>query len=160
MMVLFLLLITSSSHAIGPPTLPIQYRMPTEVELSPQWRKEDPNKYASFAADFNGDELVDGAFLVVDEKQNKLVLMVVINNKDFSETWIKLQTMDIAALKYQGVALIKPSPVYVYKDSAHDIKQPKTLKFNSIKSFSSEGPSSVFLWDESQHQFSQLWLSK
>jgi hypothetical protein len=158
--ILLFLLMTNSVYSSGP-TLPKQYRMPTEEELSAEWRKGDANKYATVAADFNGDGLVDGAFLVVDEKHKKLVLMVVLINKDFSETWLKLQNMDLAALKYQGIALIKPSIVTVYKGEANEnSKQAKTLKFNSIKSFSSEGPSSVFFWDLSKYQFKQLWLTK
>ncbi|MCJ7547619.1 MAG: hypothetical protein MUP30_12500 [Deltaproteobacteria bacterium] len=158
--VLSIILLASSIYASGP-TLPKQYRMPTEDELSSEWRKGDSDKYASVAADFNDDGLVDGAFLVVDEKHKKLVLTVVLINKDFSETWLKLQTMDFAALKYQGIALIKPSTVSVYRGEANEnTKHPITLKFNSIRSFSSEGPSSVFFWDPSKHQFQHLWLTK
>jgi hypothetical protein len=157
---LFFLLMTNSVYASGP-TLPNQYRMPTEEELSGEWRKGDADKYATVAADFNGDGLIDGAFLVVDEKQKKLVLMAVLINKDFSETWLKLQNMDLAALKYQGVALINPSAVTLYKGAvSENNKQAKTLKFNSIKSFSSEGPSSVFFWDSAKQRFQQFWLTK
>jgi hypothetical protein len=158
--ILLFFLITNSVYASGP-TLPKQYRFPTEEELSAEWRKGDADKYATIAADFNGDGLVDGAFLVVDEKHKKLVLMIVLINKDFSETWLKLQSMDLAALKYQGIALIRPSTVTVYKGEAvENNKQAKTLKFNSIKSFSSEGPSSVFFWNPSKQRFHQLWLTK
>lgn len=158
--VLLLVSFTSSIYASGP-TLPKEYRLPTDAELSAGWRNEDPNKYATVASDFNGDGLVDGAFLVVDEKHKKLVLMVVLINKDFSETWLKLQTMDYAAIKYQGIALVKPSTVSVYKGEATDnAKHPMTLKFNSIKSFSSEGPSSIFSWDASKKKSQRHWLTK
>ncbi len=158
--VLLLLSLKSSIYASSP-TLPKEYRLPTDAELSAGWRKGDPNKYATVASDFNGDGLVDGAFLVVDEKHKKLVLMVVLINKDFSETWLKLQTMDYTVIKYQGIALIKPSTVSVYKGEATDnAKHPMTLKFNSIKSFSSEGPSSIFSWDASKKQFQRHWLTK
>ena len=158
--ILLLVCLANTVSASGP-TLPKQYRMPTDEELSAEWRKQDANKDAMVAADFNGDGLVDGAFLVVDKKNNKLVLMVVLINKDFTETWLELQTMDYAALKYQGIALVEPAAVFVYKDEADEYaKQPITLKFNSIKSFSSEGPSSIFLWDASKRQFQQHWLTK
>ena len=158
--VLMSILLASPVYASGP-TLPKQYRMPTDEELSAEWRKEDANKYATVAADFNGDGLVDGAFLVVDKKNNKLVLMVVLINKDFTETWLKLQTMDYVALKYQGIALVKPHTVSVYKGEAFEnTKHPITLQFNSIKSFSSEGPSSIFTWDASKNQFLRHWLTK
>lgn len=157
-----LLLLTINSAYAGGPTLPKEYRMPTDEELSSTWRKADADKYASIAADFNGDGLVDGAFLVVDKKHKKLVLMVVLFNTDSSEkTWHELQTMDYATLKYQGIALIKPSTVSVYKGEAtENTKHPITLKFNSIKSFSSEGPSSIFFWDASKKQFQRHWLTK
>jgi hypothetical protein len=159
-MVLLLILLASPIYASGP-TLPKQYRVPTEDELSSEWRKDAPDRYASVAADFNGDGLVDGAFLAVDEKHKKLVLMVVLFKKDSSEIWLKLQTMDYAALKYQGITLVKPSTISAYKGEAtENTKHPITLKFNSIKSFSSEGPSSVFFWDQSRHQFKHLWLTK
>jgi hypothetical protein len=158
--VLLIVCLASPVYASGP-TLPKQYRMPTDVELSGVWRMGDSDKFATVAADFNGDGLVDGAFLVVDEKHKKLVLMVVLINKDFTETWLKLQTMDYAALKYQGIALVKPSTVSVYKGEAtENTKHPMTLKFNSIKSFSSEGSSSIFSWDASKKQFQQHWLTK
>jgi hypothetical protein len=158
--VLLIVCLASPVYASGP-TLPKLYRMPTEVELSGVWRKGDRDKFATVATDFNGDGLVDGAFLVVDERRKKLVLMVVLINKDFTETWLKLQTMDYAALKYHGITLVRPSTVYVYKGEATEsTKHPMTLKFNSIKSFSSEGSSLIFSWDASKKQFHQHWLTK
>ena len=86
---------------------------------------------------------------------------MLFNKFDDSETWLKLQTMDYDALKYQGIALVKPSTVSVYMGKAsEDRKQPKTLNFNSIESFSSEGPSSIFFWDPSKLQFQHYWLTK
>lgn len=147
-------------YASGP-TLPKQYRIPTNEVLSAEWRKGAPDEYATVAADFNGDGLVDGAFLVVDENHKKIVLMVVLISKNLSETWLELQAMGYAALKYQGIALVDPSNVSVYKgDLADETKHSMTLKFNSIKSFSSEGPSSIFTWDRSKMQFQQHWLTK
>jgi len=152
--------LTSHVYASGP-TYPKQYRNPTKEELSSEWRKADPEKYATIAADFNGDGLVDGAFLLVDENHKKLDLVVVLINKNFSETWIKLQSMDYTAFKYQGITLVEPTTVSVYKiDTTEETKQPVSLKFNAIKSFSSEGSSSIFTWDSSEKQFQQNWLSK
>lgn len=152
--------LTNQVYASGP-TYPKQYRNPTKEELSSEWRKADQEKYATIAADFNGDGLVDGAFLLVDENHKKLDLMVVLINNDFPETWIKLQSMDYAAFKYQGVALVEPTTVSVYEsDTAEETKRPVILRFNSIKSFSTEGSSSIFTWDSSEKQFQQNWLSK
>jgi hypothetical protein len=158
--VLFVTFLACNSYGSGP-TLPKEYRVPTNQELSAEWRKGDPGAFATVNADFNGDGLVDGAFLIVDDSRKELVLMVSLINKDSSETWLKLQAMDYAALKYQGIALIKPSALTVYKGTGNDEeKQSMTLEFNSIKSFSSEGASSIFSWDASKRQFKQYWLTK
>ena len=158
--VLLVIFLASPVYASGP-TLPKQYRIPTNEELSAEWRKGDPDECAKLAADFNGDGLVDGAFLVVDKNHKKLVLMVVLINKNLSETWLEIQAMDYAALKYQGIALVEPSTVSVYKgDATDETKHSMTLKLNSIKSFSPEGPSSIFTWDSSKMQFQQHWLTK
>jgi hypothetical protein len=158
--ILFVTFLACKSYGSGP-TIPEGYRMPTNNELSDDWRKRDPGAYATVDTDFNGDGLVDGACLLVDDNRKELTLMVVLINKDFSETWLKLQAMDYAAIKYQGIALIKPSALTVYKGTGNDEeKQSMTLEFNSIKSFSSEGASSIFSWDASKRQFKQYWLTK
>lgn len=158
--VLFVTFLACNSYGSWP-TLPKEYRVPANQELSAEWRKGDPGAFATVDADFIGDGLVDGACLVVEDNQKELALMVVLINKDFSETWLKLQTMDYAALKYQGIALVKPSVVDVYKGTENnEEKQSITLEFNSIKLFSPEGASSIFSWDSSKKKFLQYWLTK
>ena len=158
--VLLALFLTSHVYASGP-TYPKQYRNPTKEELSSEWRKAVPEKYATVTADFNGDKLVDGAFLVVDDKNKKIVVIVALYNKNSSYTWIELQTMDYEVLNYQGISSIEPTTVSVYKgDTTEETKHSITLKYNSIKSFSSEGSSSIFTWDSSEKRFQQHWLTK
>jgi hypothetical protein len=158
--VLLAIFLSSHVYANGP-SYPEQYRNLTEEELSSEWRKADSEKYTKIVADFNGDGLVDGAFLLVDDKNKKLVLLAALCDNNSSYKWIELQTMDYAALNYQGISLVKPTTVAVYKgDITKETKQPVTLNFNSIKSFSSEGSSSIFTWDSSKKQFQQYWLTK
>jgi hypothetical protein len=162
LLLLAFLVVSLTSHVYpSGPTYPKKYRNPTKEELSSEWRKEDPNEYVTVASDFNGDGLVDSAFLLVDDKKKELILLVALYNENSSYTWIELQTMNYAALNYQGIALVEPTTVSVYKsDITEETKQSMTLKFNSIKSFSSEGSSSIFAWDSSKKQFQQHWLTK
>jgi hypothetical protein len=158
--VLLAIFFTSHVYASGP-IYPEQYRNPTKEELSSEWRKADSEKYATIAADFNGDDLVDSAFLLVEDKNKKLVLLAALCNKNSSYKWMKLQTMDYSALNYQGISLVEHTTVSIYKsNTTEETKRSMTLKLNSIKSFSSEGSSSIFTWDPSKKQFQQYWLTK
>jgi hypothetical protein len=147
-------------HASGP-TLPRQYRLPTEDELAADWRLGVENKYATVVADFNDDKLVDGCFLAVDQKLNKLVLLVVLVGYDHGrDKWILLETMNSDALQYMGVERVDPSTVMVYPSNGDDTKMPRELKNQAIKLFASEGSSSIFYWDDKAKKFSRLWISK
>jgi len=129
--VLLLLVLTSSVYA-GGPALPDEYRLPSEDELSSGWRTGNPDKYASIAADFNGDGLVDGCYLAVDKKQNRLVVLVALLSKGGnSEKWLKLQTLNYEVLRYQGIDLVKPATVSVYVGRDKE-KRPPSLNPGAV----------------------------
>jgi len=148
------------AHASGP-VLPEKYRLPTAEELAADWRSGNADRYATVVADFNGDKLVDGCFLAIDKKQNKVVLLVVlVGQGDDSDRWFTLETMNLDALRYMGVERVGPSAVMVYPPEGGDTKIPKKLNNYAIKLFASEGSSSIFYWDEKAKRFLRLWLTK
>jgi hypothetical protein len=156
----FIVLLSALAHASGP-TLPEKYRLPTADELSAPWRSGDADRYTTVISDFNGDKLVDGCFLAVEKKQNKLVLLVVLVSYDRGrDKWFLLETMNLNGLRYMGVDRVDPSTVMVYPPKEDDVKILKELKNPAIKLFASEGSSSIFYWDEELKEFLRLWLSK
>ena len=145
----------------GGPALPEKYREPTADELSAPWRSGDASRYATVISDFNGDNLVDGCYLAVDKKGNKLVLLVVLVGYDRRrDKWLLLETMDLDALRYIGVERVDPSTVMVYPPKEGNTKIAKELKTAAIKLFASEGSSSIFYWDATAKKFLRLWLTK
>jgi hypothetical protein len=156
----FIVLLSALAHASGP-ALPEKYRLPTADELAAPWRSGDADTYATVLADFNGDKLVDGCFLAIENKQNKLVLLVVLVGYDRGrDKWFLLETMDLNRLQYMGVERVDPSTVMVYPPKEDDNKIPKKLKNPAIKLFASEGSSSVFCWNGQAKGFIRLWLTK
>ncbi len=153
-----IVLLSTLTHASGP-VLPDRYRLPTTDELKADWRSENANRYAEFTADLNGDNLVDGCFLAIDKRQNKLVLLAVLCFDD-ADKWLLLDTMNIDALQYMGVEKVEPSTVMVYPPKEGNTKTPKQLKNSAIKLFASEGSSSVFYWNGKAKKFLKLWLTK
>jgi hypothetical protein len=155
-----IVLLSVLAHASGP-VLPENYRLPTAEELAADWRSGNADRYATAVADFNGDKLVDGCFLAIDKKQNKLVLFVVLVGYDRGrDKWLLLETMNLDALRYMGVERVDPSTVMVYPPEGADTKIPKKLNNYAIKLFASEGSRSIFYWDEKAKRFLRLWLTK
>jgi hypothetical protein len=158
--IVIIISLSALAHASGP-VLPEKYRLPTADELKADWRSGNADSYATVVADFNGDKFVDGCFLAIDKKQNKLVLLVILVDQGHGrDKWLLLETMSLDALRYMGVERVDPSTVMVYPPGKDDTKVPKELKNPAIKLFASEGASSVFYWDGKAKTFLRLWLAK
>ena len=143
------------------PVLPKGYRALIEDELSLSLRDSDKNKYALVVADFNGDDLIDGATMAVDSTEKELAIFVFIYNKDTSDyTWYKIQSLPYIAYKYTGIKKVSPGKVKYYRKADDEKKDEIRLENDSLKLFNFEGSSSLFYYQNKSKTFERIWISK
>ena len=151
--------------AASGPVFPLGWRSPTTEELQDSWRGSCPNRCAWIAADFNGDKLVEGAFLAIHEKRKVLGLLAFVYSAPSKEQWFVLDEIkDPSFVTVMGVQLHSPGTYRVMcaeneKNCGPDGKRPLKLKLPAISYFKSESASSIFYWQERQKRFVRVWES-
>ena len=120
--ILLLILCISVPVFAGGPVLPDEWRMPTDQELSDNWRT-GKYKNAMAVGDFNGDGLIEGAFIVVskDGKWEGLIAFVYLPNK--KEQWFVLDKNELYNTVFMGLDLYKPGKYKVLCETESECKQ-------------------------------------
>lgn len=99
----------SFSASAGGPVFPAGWRSPTDKELQDGWREKCPNRCAWVAGDFNGDGLVEGAFLAIHDKRKVFGLLGFIYSAPSKERWFVLDELDDPSwVAIMGVQLYPP----------------------------------------------------
>ena len=157
---IFLLFIPLYAHA-GGPGMPEGYRMPSEQELSLPERNSDKYRYVMAPGDFNGDGLIDGAFLAVNDDKKEVALYAFLcTDKDQVYKWYKLESFEYESIKFTGIRLIRPQTISFYPDINDEKKQKLRIVHDSLELFQFEGSRSVFYYEPKSEKFERIWTSK
>ena len=161
---LVLFLFAVSASAAGP-VFPTGWRSPTDNDLKDVWRDKCPNRCAWVAGDFNGDNLVEGAFLAVHEKRNVFGLLAFIYTAPGKARWFVLDEIhDLSWVTVMGVELYAPGTYRVMcgdsdKHCDRDGKKPLRIERPAISYFKSESASSIIYWQQRKQRFVRVWES-
>ena len=145
----------------GGPTMPDIWRLPNENELSDKWRT-GTYKNAQAIGDFNGDGLIEGAFLAVskDGKYEGLLAFIYINNQ---EKWFVLDKIALDKTIFMGLDLYKPGKYKVLCETddecAKGYKKEITIKNHAFSYYRPESASSFFVWNNKKGEFERIWES-
>lgn len=160
LIMVFCLLLSFPAIA-GGPSIPDGYRMPNALELSSPKRDTDEYRYGMAAGDFNGDGLVDGASLLIDNDNKELTVFVFLcTDKDQVYRWYKVDSLSYFAIKFTGVRLQKPQKISYYPDIKTEVKSELVLFNDSFELFQFEGSSSVFYYEKESDKFKRVWVRK
>jgi len=135
--------------------------MPTSNELSDEWRS-GKYKNAQAIGDFNGDGLIEGAFLAVsrDGKYEGLLAFVYLGGK---EQWFVLSKNNLSGSVFMGLDLYKPGKYKVLCETEIECnkayKKEIEIKNDSFVFYRPESASSIFVWDKTKNQFDRIWES-
>jgi len=145
----------------GGPVIPGEWRMPSENELSDEWRN-GKYKNAQVIGDFNGDKLIEGAFLAVskDGKLEGLIAFIYLNNK---ENWFVLDKHEFHKTVSMGLDICKPGKYKTLCAADEECKKGSkkeiTIKHDAFTYYNPEGARSIFMWDSKNNLFEQKWGS-
>ncbi len=141
------------------------WRKPDNKELGNDysWRKEDPNLYLTAKADYDGDGKEDMAFLLINDKENKMGLFVELGSRPGKK--IKLDQFDDKSwLEVMGIAVAKLGKYKTACGKGYfdcEKGEPKTLdlKLPAIDYFKEGSANSFFIWNKKTNQFKRIWMS-
>jgi hypothetical protein len=153
-----MLLLSMSAYAEEFPT---GLRLPTKQELSQDSeRKESPAKLAKVTADFNGDGKPDTAFLLINIKNNNLVLAVKLSSENGYD-W-KILNKEKFGLSGIGIDLAKPGEKYDtacgkgYWECGKNEPKSITLKNAGFWYIAFEKADSLVFWNHKKMIFEQI----
>ena len=136
--------------------------MPNEKELSDSWRTGQ-YKNAQAIGDFNGDGLIEGAFLAVSKDGKWQGLLAFICSSNLKEKWFVLDKIELHNTVFMGLDSYKPGKYKVLCETDLECKQGYkkeiTLKHDSFTYYRPASSSSIFIWNESIGSFERLWES-
>ncbi|MEW6288501.1 MAG: hypothetical protein AB1545_01475 [Thermodesulfobacteriota bacterium] len=156
-----IILLLPSIVMAGGPSMPDGYRRPNEAELASPNRDEDRYRYEMAVGDFNGDGLVDGALLAIDDNNKELAVFVfVCTANDQVYRWYKVASLEYRDIKYTGVKSLTPQTIYYYQDITGEDKAELNVTNDSFELFQFEGAKSVFYYEKESNQFKRVWISK
>ncbi len=141
--------------------MPDGYRRPNEAELDSPNRDDDKHRYEMAVGDFNGNELVDGAFLAIDHNNKELAVFVFLcTDNDEVYKWYKVASLEYREIKFTGVKTLKPKKIYYYRDITDESKSELNVTNDSFELFQFEGARSVLYYEKESDQFKRVWISK
>ena len=155
------LLLGTTDVLAGGPVIPDGWRLPSEKELGDEWRSGE-YKNAEVIGDFNGDGLIEGAFLAVstDGKDEGLLAFVYQGGK---EKWFVLDKVPFNGTVFMGLDKYPPGKYKVLCDTdaecARGHKKQITLNSDSFVYYRPESASSIFVWSSAKGGFVRIWES-
>jgi len=155
------------------PTPPLGWRLPTKFELADdRGRDGSPARFAIAAADFNGDGIVDLAYILISTKFAGEGLWVYLSDGNKGFAWSKLSEIRsgkeyTSVPSAMGVEVVKPGVIeYVCFDDAKECNfgdragRPKLkLRDPALAYFRIESAASMFFWSKKHGRFLRVWLS-
>ena len=143
-----------------------EWRLPTKADLGDnfEWRKENPELYLAAKADFNGDGKDDVARLLINDKENRLGLFVILTSQK-NQTPVLIDTIeDKKSILGLGVKVAKPGRHKTacgkgYWPCGKGESAVIEIKHSAINLFQSEGANSYFIWNDETRKMKRIWMS-
>ena len=150
-----------TSQSLPPPA---GWRNPTSAEMAQRWRNDDPARYLAVRADFNGDQVIDEARLIVKIDGTGLALVVFLSTLQDFTTSILDQIDEPGWLDVMGISLASPGKYKTacgkgYVECEPGEAEELILQRPGINYFKEEGANSFFYWDDQTAYFSRVWMS-
>lgn len=144
--------------------LPPGWRVPTNAELQDRWREDDTNKYASVKGDFNGDNIVDEAKILLSDKPPGFALFAFLFQKNGTyKTYLLDKKENPTYIRALGIRKVTPGR---YKTACGkgiiDCRKGELsevlLNYDAIEYFKVESASMFFYWDNLTKTFKKAWI--
>lgn len=148
--------------------LPPGYRYPQESDYSGAWQEFRASSPVPFhvQADFNGDSLLDDAWILLATRDKGWGLFVSLGARTGSRQVIALETdSDRTAAQLMGLSVVPPGRHRTacgkgyYKKCAAGEPEVLHLTLPAIDLFLYEGARSYFWWDPQARVFKRTWIS-
>lgn len=148
----------------GPIVLPTGWRLPTQEELSDDWRGGGSDKRAEITGDFNGDGKTDRAVLLMSKKNHALGLFVFFVRSNGTH-WHKLDEIsDSRAIHAMGIEVVSRGKYktacgkgyFPCKSGEPEIIQSE---FDIINYFKTESANRYIFLDKHSMSFKKVWMS-
>lgn len=159
-----LLLIVSSVWA--QPIFPEGWRIPKDEETSGEldWRDEDPNRFLTVQADFDGDGSIDEAKMLINDLKKKIGIFVFLSENKKLRIIQLIEFENNSRLKAFGIAKVNPRKYETacgkgYFDCSPDEPDMITLTKPGINFFQFESASVFFYWDDRKKSFKKAQIS-
>ena len=157
---ILLLLITTAIYADSP-TMPSEWRIPSESELGDNWR-EGIHKNAAVVGDFNGDGLNDGAYLVVSSDGQWEGLLAFISLED-KVRWYELSKSKFDVKVFMGLDWYSPGRYKVLCETdaecEESLKKEIAIETDAFAFYRPGSASSIFVWNMEDAEFDRIWES-
>ena len=161
---LWVCLVGSGETAQADP--PKGYRFPSERDMTGDWRDirdAVPRPY-HVRADFNGDALVDDAWILLRTDGGGGGLFVFMGMKSGDPQIVTLETDAEMVPQNMGVAVVERGKYETacgkrYWDCQCDEPRWLDLKLPAVDYFQSESANSYFWWDSRSNRFRRTWMS-
>jgi hypothetical protein len=143
---------------------PVGWRSPTPEEVAQQWRKDDPLRFLRVRADFNGDNVMDEARLLVKNDASGMALVVFLSNARGFTAVILDQIDEPGWLDAMGISLAAPGRYRTacgkgYFDCEPGESEELMLQRPAINYFKEESANSFFYWNDRAASFKRVWIS-
>lgn len=142
------------------------WRTPTQRELGHDlgWRKGDPNRYHLIKADFDGDGKQDTARLVLNDKENKMGILVTLSTLGNARPFLIETNNDKNAIEARGITVAKPGK---YETACGkgvcECKEgePERIQLDhpAIDFFKYGSANMYFVWDVGRKSFNKIYIN-
>jgi hypothetical protein len=163
----FLLLCVLTYCSFAQHSLPMGWKFPDSSDIILDWKnfqKEYPKPYYA-SADYNMDNLVDEAWLLLNNDSKTWGLFVFLKTKTGSYDCICLDIDSVnCCAQRMGVSVVNPGEYKTACGKGYwDCKDGETpsivLKYPAIDYFLFESANSFFYWDDKLWKFQRIWMS-
>ena len=163
-LILLLIAVTNLSCASEPPS---GWRFPTEGDYRDDWLvyKDKLKEPFHIESDFNGDNLIDNAWILLSLDEKEWGVFVFLSQKPWGQVVYELakNSVDISP-QSMGISLVLPGQYKTvcgkgYSGCDADDAKIIDLQLPAINFFTYESASSIFYWDEKMTKFKNAWLS-
>jgi hypothetical protein len=146
-------------------SLPTGYRVPVASDYTGGWQENRAKIPTPFhvRADFNGDSLLDDAWILLAEHGQGFAFFVALGTQDGAGRWLKLE--DGVYAQALALQIVKPGRYETaYAKGSGSGRKPGELKVlglvrPGIELLQFESGTSYFWWDTGASKFERTWIT-